>query len=65
MNKASKKPTPMDLLRKHQSLEAAKLIKKHRDPTACWIVVDGRVLDVTGYLGRHPGGATCIAKVIF
>ena len=54
----------MDLLRKHQSLEAAKLIKKHRDPTACWIVVDGRVLDVTGYLGRHPGGAACIAKVL-
>ena len=52
----------MDMLRKHTELECMKLIKKHNHADACWLVVRGRVLDVTSYLGTHPGGSACLLK---
>eukprot|EP01113_Clastostelium_recurvatum_P043300 TRINITY_DN7132_c0_g1_i1.p1 TRINITY_DN7132_c0_g1~~TRINITY_DN7132_c0_g1_i1.p1 ORF type:complete len:471 (-),score=126.58 TRINITY_DN7132_c0_g1_i1:46-1458(-) len=31
-------------------------IKDHRSKDDCWIVVQGKVYDVTSWTGRHPGG---------
>lgn len=31
-------------------------VAKHTRPTDCWVVVNGRVLNVTDFLPRHPGG---------
>ncbi|KAF4689843.1 hypothetical protein FOZ62_000440, partial [Perkinsus olseni] len=31
-------------------------ISKHNSRDSCWVVIDGEVLDVTGFLPDHPGG---------
>jgi L-lactate dehydrogenase (cytochrome) len=31
-------------------------ISKHNSPHDCWIVVDGRVWDITDFAPKHPGG---------
>ena len=41
-----------------------KEITKHNSKSDCWILVDGKVYDITSYFGSHPGGnstmsATC------
>ncbi len=33
---------------------------KHNNQTDCWIIVNGKVYDVTGFLGQHPGGTGTI-----
>ncbi|KAI0592797.1 FMN-dependent dehydrogenase-domain-containing protein [Biscogniauxia sp. FL1348] len=37
-------------------------IKKHRTTSSCWLVVDGKVFDVTSYLSQHPGGPAILLK---
>ena len=39
------------------------LVRQHNSEYACWIVIGGRVLDVTSYLGHHPGGSSVIQKL--
>jgi L-lactate dehydrogenase (cytochrome) len=31
-------------------------ISKHKTPEDCWIVVDGKVWDMTEFAPEHPGG---------
>merc|ERR1719191_1188995 len=35
-------------------------VAKHTTKEDCWVVVDGQVLDVTNFLGEHPGGELAI-----
>merc|ERR1719451_157448 len=35
-------------------------VAKHTTKTDCWVVVNGQVLDVTKFLGEHPGGELAI-----
>merc|ERR1712187_952337 len=35
-------------------------VAKHTSKTDCWVVVSGQVLNVTKFLGEHPGGALVI-----
>merc|ERR1719162_1725566 len=35
-------------------------VAKHTTKTDCWVVVNGEVLDVTSFLGDHPGGELAI-----
>ncbi|KAI1456278.1 hypothetical protein F4805DRAFT_233317 [Annulohypoxylon moriforme] len=42
-------------------LDAAE-VAKHNTPSSCWIVISGKVYDVTQYLQHHPGGAAILAK---
>ena len=35
-------------------------VAKHNSKTDCWVVVDKQVLDVTSFLGDHPGGELAI-----
>merc|ERR1740127_260275 len=35
-------------------------VAKHTTKTDCWVVVAGQVLDVTKFLGEHPGGELAI-----
>jgi predicted heme/steroid binding protein len=35
-------------------------VAKHTSKTDCWVVVDGKVLDVTSFLSEHPGGELAI-----
>merc|ERR1719285_121891 len=35
-------------------------VAKHTAKTDCWVVVNGQVLDVTKFLGEHPGGERAI-----
>eukprot|EP00811_Abedinium_folium_P019240 NODE_28182_length_486_cov_4.125348.p3 GENE.NODE_28182_length_486_cov_4.125348~~NODE_28182_length_486_cov_4.125348.p3 ORF type:complete len:92 (-),score=26.38 NODE_28182_length_486_cov_4.125348:114-389(-) len=31
-------------------------VAKHRTGTDCWVVIRGRVFDVTSFMSIHPGG---------
>merc|ERR1712178_457878 len=35
-------------------------VAKHSTKADCWVVLDGKVLDVTKFLGEHPGGELAI-----
>jgi cytochrome b involved in lipid metabolism len=35
-------------------------IAKHNSSEDCWIIVDGKVYDVTEYIDEHPGGDTIL-----
>ncbi|KAK9090106.1 hypothetical protein Sjap_023283 [Stephania japonica] len=35
---------------------------KHNTSDDCWVVVDGKVYDVTDYLDEHPGGDEVLLK---
>ncbi|KAF7074722.1 hypothetical protein CFC21_079549 [Triticum aestivum] len=50
----------MPTLTKLYSMKEAAL---HNTPEDCWIVVDGKIYDVTAYLDDHPGGADVLLAV--
>merc|ERR1711967_29038 len=35
-------------------------VAKHNSKASCWVVLDGKVLDVTNFLADHPGGELAI-----
>merc|ERR1719482_2233534 len=35
-------------------------VAKHNTKADCWVVLDGKVLDVTSFLSEHPGGELAI-----
>lgn len=37
-------------------------VAKHNTPQSCWLVVNGRVYDVTNYISLHPAGARPILE---
>ena len=36
-------------------------IAAHNSTANCWMIVNGKVYNITGYIPRHPGGASAIA----
>jgi len=44
-------------IQKEYSMEE---VAKHNTENDCWVVVNGQVLDVTGFLDDHPGGKMAI-----
>mmetsp|Transcript_16856 Transcript_16856/g.27833 ORF Transcript_16856/g.27833 Transcript_16856/m.27833 type:complete len:615 (-) Transcript_16856:1112-2956(-) len=39
-----------------------KQLETHSSKYSCWLVISGKVYDVTSFLARHPGGAIIILK---
>merc|ERR1711990_101050 len=35
-------------------------VAKHNTKNDCWVILGGKVLDVTSFLGQHPGGELAI-----
>jgi len=35
-------------------------VAKHNSAADCWLIISGKVYNVTGYLSSHPGGADAI-----
>eukprot|EP00746_Dinoflagellata_sp_MGD_P011530 gnl/MRDRNA2_/MRDRNA2_124233_c0_seq1.p1 gnl/MRDRNA2_/MRDRNA2_124233_c0~~gnl/MRDRNA2_/MRDRNA2_124233_c0_seq1.p1 ORF type:complete len:287 (-),score=45.44 gnl/MRDRNA2_/MRDRNA2_124233_c0_seq1:50-910(-) len=52
---------PVGPLGPGQILNAAE-VAKHASPADCWIIMNGRVYDVTPYLKFHPGGKEQIMR---
>ncbi|KAF7167542.1 hypothetical protein CNMCM6106_003051 [Aspergillus hiratsukae] len=38
-------------------------VAKHNTPDSCWVILYGKVYDVTNFLSEHPGGAKIILKL--
>mmetsp|Transcript_12947 Transcript_12947/g.31707 ORF Transcript_12947/g.31707 Transcript_12947/m.31707 type:complete len:89 (-) Transcript_12947:1311-1577(-) len=38
-------------------------VAKHNSEDSCWIVINNKVLDVTQWLKRHPGGKTVLLEI--
>lgn len=36
-------------------------IAKHATPDDCWVVVNGKVYDLTNFAPNHPGGASSMS----
>jgi flavocytochrome c len=49
-------PVVAKVLKQYTSEEVA----KHNTEKDCWVIVNGQVLDVTAFLGEHPGGKKAI-----
>lgn len=37
-------------------------IAKHNSPESCWLVIHGKVYDVTSFVDKHPGGRSILLK---
>ncbi|KAJ7966550.1 Cytochrome b5 [Quillaja saponaria] len=38
-------------------------VAQHKSQKSCWLVINGRVLDVTKFLEEHPGGEEVLLEV--
>ncbi|CAE6503647.1 unnamed protein product [Rhizoctonia solani] len=41
---------------------SAQEVATHNSPDSCWIIVSGKIYDVTEFLSEHPGGSTVLLK---
>lgn len=37
-------------------------VAQHSSRDDCWVIISGKVYDVTSYIPRHPGGAMIYVK---
>ncbi|WVF71747.1 hypothetical protein IAT40_006555 [Kwoniella sp. CBS 6097] len=43
-----------------QKLVSYEEVQKHASRDDCWVIIDGKIYDVTDFLNQHPGGAEII-----
>jgi hypothetical protein len=46
----------------HQKRHTLASVARHATPDDCWLIVRGKVYDVTGWAAQHPGGALIFVK---
>ena len=56
---ASPTPTPSSTVK---TLSMAQ-VKQHASAASCWSAVDGKVYDLTKWIGKHPGGRARIVAM--
>jgi len=52
--------SPVSIVKKNLVLNMAE-IKKHNNQNDCWMLISGKVYDITSYFGHHPGGNEAMA----
>lgn len=50
-------------MQKTQATYSEEEVAKHNTPESCWIIINGKVLDVTKWLANHPGGKSVLLSV--
>ncbi len=55
LNPGTKTPTPTAPTPSAKSYTAAE-VATHSNASSCWLILDGRVFDVTKFIPNHPGG---------
>lgn len=48
-------PVPPVVTSSTTTLNMAEIVK-HNSKSDCWLLISGKVYDITGYFGSHPGG---------
>ena len=56
---ASPTPTPSSTVKTLSMAE----VKQHASAASCWSAVDGKVYDLTKWIGKHPGGRARIVAM--
>jgi cytochrome b involved in lipid metabolism len=41
----------------------AEEVAKHNKAGDCWIIIEGKVFDLSKFLSEHPGGSKVVLKV--
>ncbi|TQV96825.1 mitochondrial cytochrome b2 [Cordyceps javanica] len=54
-------PTPFTFIGAEEKLTLA--VARHNTPDSCWVILYGKVYDVTSFLGSHPGGSRIILSL--
>ena len=49
-------------VRPEETAHAWEQIKRHNNILDCWVVLSGRVYDVTAFLHQHPGGVMALGQ---
>lgn len=54
-------PTPIPTAKSGTTLSSSE-VAKHNTSSDCWLIISGKVYNVTNYLVEHPGGVSVITK---
>nr|XP_019012460.1 L-lactate dehydrogenase (cytochrome) [Kwoniella pini CBS 10737]OCF51241.1 L-lactate dehydrogenase (cytochrome) [Kwoniella pini CBS 10737] len=63
LEEAGDDPSPSKDLAVGRALIPFTEVNKHNTPEDCWVIIDGRVYDLTAFAEIHPGGAGHIHRV--
>ena len=55
-------PEPLQQLAQPQKVYTAQEVAAHSTPDDCWLIIDGKVFDVTPFVDQHPGGSAITAS---
>lgn len=56
----SNMPSPSESINKQNNILSKEIIDSHNNQNDCWLIIENKVLDVTAFINKHPGGKEAI-----